>query len=89
LNLPESIALITMQMMDLIRNGSVIVANLMSLGQGLMGTNQVLPGVAKIFKDIQVEATFPNKIKLLKVHSPIAAGIWCCGSQACLDPSLK
>jgi urease gamma subunit len=52
-----------------------------------MGTNQVLPGVAKIFKDIQVEATFPNKIKLPKVHSPIAAGIWCCGSQACLDPS--
>jgi urease len=73
LNLPESIALITMQMMESIRDGNVAVADLMSLGQSLLGTNQVLPGVPKMVKDVQVEATFPDGTKLLTVHSPIAA----------------
>lgn len=73
LNVPESVALITMQMMEKIRDGENDVASLMSMGQTLLGRRQVLPGVAKLVKDVQVEATFPDGTKLLTVHSPIAA----------------
>lgn len=73
LNHPESVALITMQMMEKIRDGETSVAELMSLGQSLLGLNQVLPGVAKLVKNVQVEATFPDGTKLLTVHSPISA----------------
>ena len=72
LNYPESIALITMQMMEKIRDGNVSVADLMTLGQSLLGRNQVRKGVDKLIKDVQVEATFPDGTKLLTVHSPIS-----------------
>lgn len=73
LNIPESVALITMQMMEKIRDGNHDVATLMSMGQTLLGRRQVMPGVAKMVKDVQVEATFPDGTKLLTVHAPIAA----------------
>lgn len=71
LNYPEAIALISMQMMEEIRNGSKSVSELMSLGQTLLGRNQVLPGVSSMIYQVQVEATFPDGTKLLTVHSPI------------------
>ena len=73
LNLPEAIALITMQMMESIRDGDKSVADLMSTGQKLLGRRNVQPGVDKMVKDVQVEATFPDGTKLLTVHSPIAS----------------
>ena len=73
LNHPEAIALITMQMMEKIRDGHQSVAQLMSLGQSLLGVNQVMPGVASLVRNVQVEATFPDGTKLLTVHSPISA----------------
>jgi len=73
LNVPEAIALITMQMMEHIRTGNHQVVELMSLGQSLLGRNQVMKGVEKIVKDVQIEATFPDGTKLLTVHSPISA----------------
>ncbi len=73
LNLPEAVALITMQMMEFIRDGNMAVADLMTLGQSLLGTNQVLPGIPKMVKDVQIEATFPDGTKLLTVHSPISS----------------
>ena len=72
LNVPESIALITMQMMEYIRDGNHSVADLMAIGQSLLGRNQVMPGVADLVKEVQVEATFPDGTKLLTVHSPIS-----------------
>lgn len=73
LNQPEAVALITMQMMECIRDGDKSVADLMTLGQKLLGRRNVLPGVDKMVKDVQVEATFPDGTKLLTVHSPIAS----------------
>lgn len=73
LNIPESVALITMQMMEKIRDGEYDVASLMTMGQSLLGRRQVMPGVPKLVKDVQIEATFPDGTKLLTVHSPIAA----------------
>jgi urease len=73
LNIPESVALITMQMMEKIRDGEDDVATLMSVGQSLLGQRQVLPGVSKLIKDVQIEGTFPDGTKLLTVHSPISS----------------
>ena len=72
LNVPESIALITSVMMERIRDGDTSVTDLMEVGQSLLGTNQVQPGVDSIVRDVQIEATFPDGTKLLTVHSPIS-----------------
>ena len=32
---------------------------------------QVMPGVAEMIHDVQVEATFPDGTKLVTVHQPI------------------
>ena len=72
LNVPESIALITMQMMEFIRDGDTSVADLMSMGQSLLGRRNVMPGVPKMVSNVQIEATFPDGTKLLTVHSPIS-----------------
>ena len=73
LNHPEAVALLTMQLMESIRDGKHSVAELMSLGQQLLGRRQVLPGVPKLVSNVQVEATFPDGTKLLTVNSPITA----------------
>jgi urease subunit gamma/beta len=89
LNVPESRALIAMQMMEMVRNGSAStidgadssnrttlrregsVSSLMSIGTRLLGRNQVMPGVANLVREVQVEATFPDGTKLLTIHDPI------------------
>ena len=73
LNHPEAVALIAMQMMEEIRDGQHSVSKLMELGQTLLGRRQVMPGVASMISQVQVEATFPDGTKLLTVHAPIAA----------------
>ena len=72
LNQPESVALIATVLMELIRDGKR-VAELMSLGRQLLGRRQVLPGVAAMLDEVQVEATFPDGSKLVTVHHPIAS----------------
>jgi urease gamma subunit len=57
-------------MMEFIRDGES-VATLMTLGQKLLGRRQVLPGVAELIHEVQVEATFPDGTKLVTVHDPI------------------
>lgn len=72
LNHPEAVALISSQMMEMIRDGKS-VAELMVLGQQLIGRRQVLPGVASMISTVQVEATFEDGTKLLSIHSPISS----------------
>ena len=45
---------------------------LMDLGRTFLGQNQVLPGVASLLHEVQIEATFPDGTKLVTVHTPIA-----------------
>ena len=72
LNHPEAVALISMQMMERIRDGQHSVAELMAAGQALLGRNQVMPGVDKLLAGgVQVESCFVDGTKLLTVHSPI------------------
>ncbi|HIF33026.1 MAG TPA: urease subunit beta [Planctomycetes bacterium] len=72
LNYPEAIALIASQILEFIRDGRS-VAELMDLGRQLLGRNQVMPGIAEMVADVQVEGTFPDGTKLVTVHSPIVA----------------
>jgi urease subunit gamma len=70
LNYPESVALITAELMEGARDGKS-VAELMSYGTSLLSRGEVMEGVAEMVHDIQVEATFPDGTKLVTVHQPI------------------
>jgi len=72
LNYPEAVALVSSQMMEFIRDGESVI-HLMDIGKKLLGRRQVLPGVAELIPEVQIEATFADGTKLLTVHQPIAA----------------
>jgi urease subunit gamma/beta len=72
LNYPEAVALIAAVTLELIRDGHS-VAELMDRGRKLLGRRQVMPGVAEMIHEVQVEGTFPDGTKLVTVHHPIAA----------------
>ena len=71
LNYPEAVALIATQLLELIRDGKS-VAELMDLGRQMLGRAQVLPGVAAMMHEVQVEGTFEDGTKLVTVHEPIS-----------------
>jgi len=58
--------------MEFIRDGESVFA-LMDIGKQLLGRRQVLPGVAQLLHEVQIEATFADGTKLLTVHSPVSA----------------
>ena len=70
LNYPEAVSLITCAIMEGARDGRS-VAELMSAGTAVLGRDDVMPGVAEMIPEIQVEATFPDGTKLVTVHNPI------------------
>ena len=70
LNYPEAVALIATQLLELIRDGRS-VAELMDVGRRILGRVHVLDGVAEMIDEVQVEATFPDGVKLVTVHNPI------------------
>ncbi len=72
LNYPESVALIAAQILEFIRDGES-VATLMDKGKRILGFADVLPGVADMIDDVQVEGTFPDGVKLVTVHFPICS----------------
>jgi urease subunit gamma len=70
LNYPESIAIITYEIMEGARDGKS-VAELMSFGTTILKVTDVMEGVSDMIHDVQVEATFPDGTKLVTVHQPI------------------
>lgn len=70
LNYPESIALITLAIVEGARDGKT-VAQLMNEGKTILSRDQVMDGVAELVAEVQVEATFPDGTKLVTVHHPI------------------
>ncbi len=70
LNHPESIALITDFVVEGARDGRR-VADLMEAGAHVITRDQVMEGIPEMIHDVQVEATFPDGVKLVTVHDPI------------------
>lgn len=70
LNYPETVAFISMEIIEGARDGRT-VADLMSYGRTLLNQDQVMDGVSALIHDVQVEATFPDGTKLVTVHEPI------------------
>jgi urease subunit gamma len=70
LNHPEAVALITSDILELVRDGKS-VAEIMSLGPTILQLDAVMEGVAEMIGEIQVEGTFPDGTKLVTIHQPI------------------
>jgi urease subunit gamma len=70
LNHPESVAIITYEIMEGARDGKS-VASLMSHGATILKRDDVMEGIAEMIHEVQVEATFPDGTKLVTVHHPI------------------
>ena len=70
LNYPESVAIISYEIMEGARDGKT-VAELMEFGTTILKHGEVMEGVAEMIGEVQVEATFPDGTKLVTVHDPI------------------
>ncbi len=71
LNYPEAVALLSTWVIERARDG-IGVTDLMALGREVLSRDQVMPDVAAMLTDVQVEATFPDGRKLVTIHQPIA-----------------
>jgi urease gamma subunit len=70
LNHPEAVALITSELLELIRDGKS-VAEVTSIGPTILSHDAVMEGVGEMIGEIQVEGTFPDGTKLVTIHQPI------------------
>jgi urease gamma subunit len=70
LNHPETIALITAEVLEGIRDGRT-VSDLMDFGATILGRDDVMDGVPEMIDEVQVEGTFPDGTKLVTIHRPI------------------
>ena len=70
LNYPETIAIVTYEIIEGARDGRS-VAELMSFGTTILRRSDVMEGVPEMIHEVQVEATFPDGTKLVTVHNPI------------------
>jgi len=70
LNHPEALAIITAEILEGIRDGRS-VSELMEVGLGILGRNDVMEGVPEMIDEVQIEGTFPDGTKLVTIHHPI------------------
>lgn len=72
LNEPEAIALISDEILERARDGSIpMVVDMIEYGANLLKSGDVMEGVRDMVKIIQVEALFPDGTKLVTVINPI------------------
>ena len=70
LNYPEALAILTAEILEWARDGKT-VAEIMTLGAGILSVADVMEGIPAMIHEVQVEATFPDGTKLVTVHDPI------------------
>jgi urease subunit gamma len=70
LNYPEAIALISDFVQEGARDGKSVAA-LMQEGAKVLTRADVMEGVSEMIDEVQIEATFPDGVKLVTVHQPI------------------
>ena len=71
LNHPEAVALLSCWLLERARDGDATVEQLMDEGRDVLRREQVMPGVAEMLDQVQVEATFPDGRKLVTLHRPV------------------
>ncbi|WP_353940687.1 urease subunit gamma [Streptomyces sp. HUAS MG91] len=69
LNVPEATALIADTVCEAARDG-LRLADALKRGRGVLGPNDVLPGVTDIVTEIQVEAVFDDGTRLAVISAP-------------------
>lgn len=70
LNYPETMAILTSEIMEAARSGRT-VPEIMSFGTRILSKADVMDGIPEIIHEVQVEATFPDGTKLVTIHNPI------------------
>ena len=70
LNHPEATAIITDFVLEGARDGRS-VAELQQSGRTVLSRDDVMPGIAELVPEVQIEATFPDGTKLVTIHAPI------------------
>jgi urease gamma subunit len=72
LNEPEAIALISDEILERAREGSIpMLADMMEYGANILKSGDVMEGVPEMVKMVQVDALFPDGTKLVTVMNPI------------------
>ena len=71
LNYVETIAYITADIYEKVRDGGMGVLELMEYGAQLLTRNDVMEGVAEMLPTLSIEATFDNGTKQITIHNPI------------------
>ncbi len=71
LNYVETIAYITSDIYERVRDGKLTVLELMDYGAHLLTSDDVMDGVAEMLPALSVEATFPDGTKQITIHNPI------------------
>tara|TARA_E500000178_G_scaffold207146_1_gene204579 strand:- start:1576 stop:1878 length:303 start_codon:yes stop_codon:yes gene_type:complete len=70
LNYPEVVAIISDHVVEGARDGKS-VSDLMESGGLIVKKEQVMEGISEMVKEVQVEATFTDGVKLVTIHNPI------------------
>jgi urease subunit gamma/beta len=70
LNVPEAVALIADTVCEAARDGARL-ADAVAAGRAVLGPRDVLPGVAAIVTEVQVEAVFEDGTRLAVIANPI------------------
>jgi urease subunit gamma/beta len=73
LNVPEATALIADAVCEAARSGARLT-EAMAAGRGVLGADDVLPGVADLVTQVGVEAVFDDGTRLVVVTDPIGGG---------------
>jgi urease subunit gamma/beta len=73
MNVPETIALVADAVAEAARDGRTVVEAL-AIGRTVLGPDDVLPGVADIVSQVQVEAVFSDGSRLVIVPDPVGGG---------------
>ncbi|GAB3270667.1 urease subunit gamma [Kineosporia babensis] len=73
LNVPEATALIADTVCEAARDGARL-ADAMAAGRSVLGTEDVLPGVADVVGQVEVEAGFEDGTRLIVVTDPFQGG---------------
>lgn len=76
LNYPEAVALIAAQCLELIRDGNHNISDIQQQAKKMLGKNMVLYGVPQMIKEINVEATFPDGVKVVSRFVTVRLNIW-------------